>query len=345
MVTDVVRWQRRPGTRARILAAVLLLGGGLLAACGASNADGLTTVTVGVGDNIFDTPLRVAQANGYFRAEGLNVEFVTLTASIGAAALESNSVQFLNDSPNDFLTAVARKIPEIAVSMDGAGNPLGLIVSKRFATAHHLTSTTPPATVATALAGSIGGASSATTKGEAGIFLREYGVNPASIHYVTLPSPAADKAALTNNQIDWFVTSEPVPLEVQAAGDGVVVASPDTVPAWSIPRSGYGQVVVVRQSYAAANAALVRRFVQAVQQGSGYARAHPADTVNIVKQTLTGIPDPALLASLRLVAWPQDTAMNTADWTTSMAFISQQGALPKGTTLTTTDWTNQYLPQ
>ncbi len=333
------------GMRVRVIAAVLALCASLLTGCGAADPDGLPTVTVGVGGTIFDTPLRVAAAKGFFRAAGLNVKFITLTASVYAVALQADSVQFLNDSPTDFLTAIGRHIPEIAVNMDGAGSPLGLIVSTRFAAAHHLTSTTPPATVAKALAGSVGGASSATTKGEAGIFLREYGVNPASIHYVTLPSPAADKASLTNNQIDWFVTSEPVPLEVQAAGDGLVVASPDTVPAWSIPRSGYGQVVVVRQSYAGANADLVRRFVRAVQQGSAYARANETDTVNIVKQALTGVSGPALLASLRLVDWPANTAMDAKDWTTSMAFISKQGALPKGTKLTTTNWTNQYLPQ
>ncbi|KAA9156978.1 ABC transporter substrate-binding protein [Amycolatopsis acidicola] len=331
--------------RAGALAAALALCSGLLAACGSSEADGLTEVTVGVGGNVFDTPMRVAAEKNFFRAQGLDVKFISLTASIGAAALQSDSVQFLNDSPNDFLTAVSRKIPEIAVSMDGGGNPLGLIVSTKFAAEHGLTSQSPPEAVAKALVGSTGGASSATTKGQAGLLMQEYGVDPASVHYVALPSPAADKASLANNQIDWFVTSEPIPLEVQDDGDGVVVASPDSVPAWSLPRSGYGQVVVVRQSFADENSDVVRRFVTAVEQGSAYARTHETEAVNIMKKTLTGVPDDVLLASLRLVDWPEKDTMSAEGWNTSMTFLGKLGSLPKNTKLPQSSWTNQYLPQ
>ncbi|GHF71354.1 NitT/TauT family transport system substrate-binding protein [Amycolatopsis bartoniae] len=324
---------------------MLSLFAGLLAACGSSDADGLTTITVGVSNNIFDTSLRVADANGYFRAAGLKVEFITVTASIGSAALQSDSVQFLNDSPTNFLTAVGRKIPELAVAMNGGGNPLGLVVSAKFAKEHGLTAQTPPDVVAKALAGSTGGASSNTTKGQSSIFLKEYGADPASVKWVMLPSPAADKAALNNEQIDWFVTSEPIPLQVQDAGDGVVVAGPDRVPVWSVARSGYGQVVVVRQSFAQENADLVRRFVGAVQQATAYTRGHEAETVAIMKKVLSGVPEPVLLASLRLVDWPESDAMDKAGWATTMAFISKEGALPKGTKLPDSNWTNQYLPQ
>ena len=326
------------------LAAILVLGGALVTACG-GDSDGRTTVSIGVGGSIFDTQLHVADANGYFRAAGLNVKFVTLTASIGAAALESDSVQFYNDSPTDFLTAVGRKIPEVGVSMNAVGNPIGLIVSKKFAQAHGLTERTPPATVAKALIGSTGGASSATTKGQAGIFMRAYGVQPSSAHYVMLPSPAADKAALNNNQIDWFVTSEPIPLAVQASGDGVVVATPETVPAWSIPKTGYGQVVVARQSYVQSHPDIVRKFVGAVELATKYMHAHKNESLGVAKKILTGIPDAVLLRSLRQVDWPERNTMNDSGWKTTMAFLNAEGALPKGTKITHSNWTNEYLPQ
>ncbi|WP_166462564.1 ABC transporter substrate-binding protein [Amycolatopsis acidicola] len=341
----MVNRQRRPGALgARVVAFVVLLCAGLLAGCGPDEPDGVTHVSVGVGGSIFDTPMRMAEEKGFFRAAGLDVEFVNLTASLYAAALQSDSVQFINDSPTDFLTAVSRKIPEIAVGMDGAGSPLGLIVSTRFAQEHGLTAQSPPEVVAKALIGSTGGASSNTTKGQAGIFLREYGVDPAAVHYVMLPSPAADKASLHNNQIDWFVTSEPTPLAVQDAGDGIVVASPGSVPAWSTARSGYGQLVVVRQSYADENSDLVRRFIKAVQDGSAYTRAHESEAVEVMSKTLTSVAKPTLLASLRLVDFPETGAMDEQGWTTSMSFISQEGAFPKGTKLTQENWTNEYLP-
>ncbi len=89
--------RRRPGFRivrlGTVIPVVLALFAGLLVACGPSDADGLTTVTVGVANTIFDAPVRVAAAKGYFRAAGLKVEFVDLPSSLGAAALESDSVQ------------------------------------------------------------------------------------------------------------------------------------------------------------------------------------------------------------------------------------------------------------
>lgn len=341
---------RPAGARVSVIAAVLALGSALLAGCGSggtgtsSGTGALTNVTVGVGGTIFDTPLRVAAAKGFFREEGLNVTFITLTSSIYSIALQSNSVQFLNDSPSDFLTAVGRSLPEVAVSMDGAGSPLGLIVSTRFAKQHGLTAQSPPSVVAKALVGSTGGASSSVTKGQAGIFMREYGVNPDAVHYATLPSPSSDQAALRNNEIDWFITSEPVPLEAQDSGAGIVVAGPDRVPDWSIARSGYGQVVVVRTSFAGQNAGLVRRFVDAVRQGSTYTRAHESQAAAIMKKTLTGATPSTLLASLRLVGWPTTGAMSGSGWTTSEAFISKEGALHAGAKLPGSAWTDQYLP-
>jgi NitT/TauT family transport system substrate-binding protein len=334
----------RAGARISVIAAVLTLCSALLAGCGDSGTGKLTNLTVGVGGTIFDAPMRVAEAKGFFRQEGLNVTFITLTASIYSIALQSNSVQFLNDSPTDFLTAVGRNFPEVAVSMDGAGSPLGLIVSTRFARQHGLTEQSPPGVVAKALVGSSGGASSATTKGQAGIFMREYGVNPESVHYVTLPSPSSDQAALRNNEIDWFITSEPVPLEAQDSGAGIVVAGPGAVSAWTIARSGYGQVVVIRKSFADQNAGLVRRFVDAVQEGSAYTRTHEVEAASIMKQTLPGAAQSTLLASLRLVDWPTTGAMNGSGWATSMAFISKEGAIPGGTKLSRSGWTDQYLP-
>ncbi|WP_216894220.1 ABC transporter substrate-binding protein [Nocardia alni] len=347
-IIDMTR-RRRPRSRivrlGTVFPVVLALCSGLLAACGSGDADGLTTVTVGVANTIFDAPVRVADAKGYFRAAGLKVKFVDLPSSLGAAALESDSVQFLNSSPTAFINAVNRKIPQLAVHMDGAGSPLGLIVSTKFAQAHHLTADTPPADVAKALRGSVGGASSATTKGQAGIFLREYGVSPNTIRYASLPSPAADKAALSNNQIDWFVTSEPTPLAVQADGDGIVVAGPDTVPGWSVANTGYGQIVAVRQDYAGKNAGMVRRFVQAVQQGTAYIRGHEADVVGIVKQTFSGLDDSVLLASLRQVDWPADGGMSADGWNTSLKFIHSTNAVPKSAAIPRSNWTNEYLPR
>jgi NitT/TauT family transport system substrate-binding protein len=340
---------RRPllpgGARALALATVLALGSVLLAACGGSSSGSDGTLTIGVGGNIFDMPIRVADAEGYFAKQGLKVKYVTLTASTGASALESGSVQFLNDSPTDFLSAIGKNIPETAIAADGGGNPLGLVVSTKFAGEHHLTADTPAGQVATALADSTGGASSANTKGESSIFLKAYGVDPTKLKWVSLPSPAADKAALKSNQIDWFVTSEPTPLEIQDSHDGVVVADPIKVPAWSSAQAGYGQFVVARNSYLSQHADIAKKVATAIQQATAYMNtdldAAPVQTA--AQQALPGVPTAVVKASLQQVDWPTSGTMTAADWNKTLMFINSLGALSQEATVSSDNWTNKYL--
>lgn len=337
-------------SRTRATMAAILLGSLTLAACGSgsatSNADGASTITIGVANNIFDVPIRVADANGYFSKQGLTIKYVTLTASTAASALQSGSVQFLNDSPTNFVSAVDKHLPETAIAEDGGGNPLGLIVSSSFAAAHRLSGATRAVQVAKALAGSTGGASSPNTKGEASIFLKTYGVDPGSVKWVSLPSPAADKVSLTSNQIDWFVTSQPTPLQIQSSGVGVVVADSVKVPAWSAAQAGYGQVVVGNNDYLAQNPGTAKKVAIAVQQATAYLHAHPdsAAVRAAAQKALSGVPVSVLTESLSQVAWPASDRMTAADWTKTLTFINSLGALTQQGTVTSDDWTNKYLP-
>lgn len=337
--------------RACVMAALALAVAAALAACGSSSGSGGsgsggsdTSIKVGLGGNIFDVPLRVADQKGFFKREGLKVQFVTLTAATGTPGLQSGSVQFLNDSPTDFLTAASKGTSEIAVGVDAIGSPLGLIVSKKFASEHHLSASTPAATVAKALVGSTAGASAPTTKAEAGIMLRSYGVQLSQMKWVTLPSPSADKAALKSGQIDWFVTSEPIPYQVQESGDGVVVVGPDTAPAWGNSKSGIGIVEVTTKGYADAHAATVHKFVSAVQQATAYVRTHESDAVSVASKSLPGVSSAALKKSIELVDWPASGKMSAAQWKTSLGWINAQGLISGlGSTLDTSKYTNKYF--
>jgi ABC-type nitrate/sulfonate/bicarbonate transport system substrate-binding protein len=109
--------QRTVNTRTAVALAATMTLGTALTACGGdstASADGLTTITVGIGGNIFDMPLKVADANGYFRKQGLKIKYVTLTAATGPSALQAGSVQFLHDSPTGFVTALSKGLPETA---------------------------------------------------------------------------------------------------------------------------------------------------------------------------------------------------------------------------------------
>jgi NitT/TauT family transport system substrate-binding protein len=333
------------GTRA-LAVAVAALGVTSLTACGSTDPGPGDTVTVGLGGNIFDVPLLLADANGYFAKQSLKVKYATVTASTGTSALQSGSVQFLNDSPTSFLSATAKGLPQTVISSDASGNPLGLIVSTEFAEKHHLTASTPAAQVAKALVGSTGGASSTNTKAQTNVFLKAYGVKSDQVKWVMLPSPAADEAALKNHQIDWLTTSEPTPLQVQESKDGVVVADATKVPAWSSAKVGYTQLIVARNSYLSGHAATAKKFVAAVQQATAYMNAHPGSAAvrSAAQKALPGVSTAVIRSSLPLIDWPTRGAMSTAGWNTTLAFINSLDALPQTAEVTSEDWTNKYLP-
>ncbi|TDD84387.1 ABC transporter substrate-binding protein [Actinomadura darangshiensis] len=338
--------RRRP--RVLAPAAALLLGSALLTACGdSSDSGGSTTVSIGSNGNIFSMSLELAQSGGYFEKRGVKVKLVQVTSSTGTAALQSGSIQFLNNSPNGFMSALAKKVPETAVALTGGGNPLGLVVSKKFADAHRLTAETPGEQVARALDGSKGGASSPNTKAESSLFLQKRGVDPTKVKWVSLPSASANKAALTSGQIDWFVTSEPIPLQIQNDGDGVVVVDPKKAPEWSAAQAGYGEFLVANKRYLADNGETTKKVVAAVQEATNYLGTHGADAtvLNVARKAMSGIPDPVLKSSIELVEWPKAAAMDQAGWTKTAAFVHSLGEGSAETKVTKDDWTNQYVTE
>jgi ABC-type nitrate/sulfonate/bicarbonate transport system substrate-binding protein len=334
------------------LAASVICGAALLTACGndgssSVGSDGTTTVSVGVSGNVFDLSIRLADESGYFAKQKIKIKYVTLTAATGTSALQSGSVQFLNSSPTSFLAGVSKGLPELSVATNGGGNPLGIVAGTAFAKKHHLTAASPADEVAKALADSTAGASSANTKAEAGIFLKAHGIDPAKAKWVSLPSPAAGKAALIKGEVDWFITSEPMPLQIQHDGDGVVVVDPTKVPEWGYGDAGYGQVVVVKKDYAKANSATVKGFATAVQQAVAYLSSHSSDDKSVLaasRASLPGVPDDVLNAAVKQVDWPSSAKQDEADWKKTVTFVKDGiGAVPDAA-VSADNWTNTYLP-
>jgi ABC-type nitrate/sulfonate/bicarbonate transport system substrate-binding protein len=291
--------------------------------------------------------IRLAYESGYFDKQNIKIKYVTLTAATGTSALQSSSVQFLNSSPTSYLAGLSKGLPELSIATNGGGNPLGIVVSTAFAKKHNLTAKTPAADVAKALADSTAGASSANTKAEAGIFLKAHGVDPGKLKWVSLPSPAADKAALTKGEVDWFITSEPIPLQVQHEGDGVVVADPTKVPEWAYEQAGYGQVVVVKENYAKSNSAVVKGFATAVQQATTYLDTHASNdkaVLEAARASLPGVPDDVLSVAVSQVDWPSTAKQDAAGWEKTVTFVKDGiGAVPDAS-VSSDNWTNTYLP-
>jgi NitT/TauT family transport system substrate-binding protein len=325
-----------------------------VAACSSSSsatsnsktASGAQTVTVASsGDNIFDLPIWAAQADGYYAKQGLNVQFTLLSASTLNTALNSGSVEFLDDNPTTFLEEhVTGNSSQVVVEGLSSGVPMGLVVSTAFAKAHNITASTPPATVAKDLIGSTGGASAKSTVGEADMFLRQYGVQPSQVRIATLSTVSADQAALHSSEIDWFCTSEPVPFEVQAKGDGLVVANPDNVEEWNSSNTGLSEAIVTTKAFASGNPEVVKKFVAATQQATAYLNSHPSQAVAIAHSKIPGLTTQLAQKTDSLITWLSNGQMTGEQWQNTVTFNVTEGSVPSGTTVSeTADWTNKYL--
>jgi NitT/TauT family transport system substrate-binding protein len=334
-----------------VIVAGLMVSSATLSACSSSGGEGdggsggTSTVSVGVQNNIYDLPLQVADAQGFFKAGGINIKFVSITASTGTPALQSGSINLLHASPTTLVAAVGKKLPQQAAAVDAVGNPLGIVVSTSFAKKHGLTGSSSAAEVAQALKGSTAGVSSTNTESEAKVFLKAQGVDTDNdIKWATLPSPAADQAALKNGKIDWFITSEPIPYQVEADGDGVVVAGPSNVKQWAV--QSYSEVIVGTKSYLTKNSATMKKFMSAVTKANAYIRAHEgsAELTKILDKAYPNVSSTALKKSIKEVEWPASLAMDTPGWNTTLGFLKSLGPLPNGGTITDDNWTNDYLP-
>jgi NitT/TauT family transport system substrate-binding protein len=142
------------------------------------------------------------------------------------------------------------------------------------------------------------------------------------------------------------MTSEPTPLQTQAEGAGIVVATPSNVAAWSPSNIGPGNITITTKSYAAKNPDVVKKFAQAMQAATKYIHDNEQSTAvtDIAAAELTGIPSDVLKESISQIDWPENGEMTAAQWAAGLKFSVAIGAAKASTTVAEgTDWTNQYL--
>lgn len=340
-----IRNLTRVKASASILAAIGLTCGvtGCGGSSGSSESGGLTEVTIGGQPNVWGVPFQLAVDKGYFKEHGLKVKTVTVSASTGTASLKSGSVQFLPTSPANFATALSKGLPFTSVSAVGLGNPLGLVVSTKFAKANGLTSSSTPQQVASALKDSKPGTSSTNTQAESEMFLKSYGVDGTKLAWVTLPNQSSDQAAIANNQIDWFLTSEPLPEQIEESGSGVVVVGPEKYDEWG-SKSGYGEEVLTQTSYAKKNPKVTKSFVAAMAEATKFMHDHPTDPAVLAaaKTIMTGASDKAVKKTIPLVDWSTNGKQDKQTWADTVAFMNALGSVEGGAKVSQDNWTNDY---
>jgi NitT/TauT family transport system substrate-binding protein len=219
------------GIRNRLLAAGMAAAL-LLAACtgggdGESGGD-MPTIQIASAPNVFLSALYVAQENGYFAEEGVNVEVVEIQAGTDSvAALVSGNAQ-VADVGFDDLLELASEGEEGLIMVQNILNrvTLTMVMDPDIAAEKGVTRESPIEERYAALEGLRIGITSpgAPTDKYMRYYLRQAGLDPdQDAEIIPLGGGSDLLAALESGQIDVFHLSPPPPYVAEAEGFGVVL--------------------------------------------------------------------------------------------------------------------------
>jgi NitT/TauT family transport system substrate-binding protein len=165
-----------------------------------------------------EAPSYLAEAMGYYKEEGLEVERIPInTGAVALTALVSGAADVLLSTPGEFLVALSRGQKLKILSALSNYMPYCFIVSKAFADKHSLTEDTPLDQRKAAVLNfkgirvgitSPGSGTDVTTRA----LFKEAGISPdTDARLIPLGSTVNSLAAMSTGAIDAFVATPPIP--------------------------------------------------------------------------------------------------------------------------------------
>jgi NitT/TauT family transport system substrate-binding protein len=266
----------RPRRVPLVLSACVLAVVAAAAACGSSSGSGGSgsrNVTVAALPVTDTAGFFIALKEGYFKQQGLNVNYKIVAQSTTAlAAMVSGSVDII-DGGNyvSFIEAQNRGAVKLSLLADAsacAPHTYSILTLPR-------TGITTPAqlagkTVAVNLTNNIQTLA-------ANAVLKADGVNPASVKYVAVPFPQMG-AALAAGRVDAISVVEPFLTQAKNTLHATEVSDQCAGPTAALPLSGY----FATQQWTQQNPATARAFQRAIVKGQALADSDPA----MVRQVL-----------------------------------------------------------
>jgi len=300
-------------------------------------AAGPVTVRVGIASASSDVGLFIADKKGYFRAEGLNVSFVSfdsgarMVAPLGAGQLDVGA-----GSPSAGLyNAVVRGIP-IKIVADKGSTPKGygyqpllvrrdLVDSGRYKSLEDLKGMK--------IAGSAPGSASTSTLNEA---LKSAGLKYSDVERVFLGFPQ-HVLALQNKAVDAALTTEPSATEAIRRGIAVKVMGDDEIyPDHQLAVILYGGQFIKEQPDAARR--FMRAYIRAVRDYNdallgGRIAGPNADEIISILTEYTPIKDPAIYRAISAQGCNPDGAVNEASLEIDLQFYKEEGHIQGNVTV------------
>lgn len=280
-----------------------------LAACGDSAGDGNTQITVAALPSAFLASLYIAEQDGTFEREGLDVNIVELQSGAdGVSAVVSGSAQYA-DIGFDDLTTLAEEGEDSLVMVHNLVRRVtfALVMNPDKARERKVTRESPIEERYAALKGLRLGVTSpgAATDRYLRYYLREAGLDPErDAEIIAIGDGASLLAALETGQIDAYQLSPPTPYVAEAEGFGTILidGAAGDVPLFSdFVYTGFA----TNRGWAEENAEAAKSFSRALNTAMKKVQEDPAaaakqiiermssDDVEILEQTLNAL-QPAL---------------------------------------------------
>jgi NitT/TauT family transport system substrate-binding protein len=282
-----------------------------------ASAQDLKTLNVGILKMAALTDAWVAQQNGIFKKNGLNVNLVEFrSGSEAVAAQQSGSTDIILSIPGTAMTAVERGFDLRAIFQNEVAKQAGPDSG-----AIEVAVNSPIKTLAD-LAGKRVAVSALHSQNTVGVqmLIKDAGVDLSNVQLLELPYPSqAD--GLRHKQVDAVATVDPYTTQLQSMGIGRVLS-------WNYVATIPGQPLgawFAKRAFIAKNADVIQRFNQSLKEAIDDLNADP-QRARAAVVAFTGL-NPTLVSSMPPVGWSYK--VDPAKWQQVVDLMQKSGELRK----------------
>jgi NitT/TauT family transport system substrate-binding protein len=321
-------WKRRTArSRAAGLATAVLLAVAV-AGCSAdtTGAGGTITVSVSVAAPA-NAPIFLADALGYFKAQGLNVQVKTIANA--SLQLATGKIQYGAVNTSTVVAAVAKNVGLQEICVTQLDPSYILAVSNLAWQRAHLTGSMSLKQMLTALKGekvtAIGGREVNPGVKLLESLLTKNGLPPDWIGVLSQTSSAASTAAFKNGQVGIVFQPQPAPDQVLSQVPGQIIFTTGGSPLFSemdgVAWSGIG----ASKSYAAAHPDISKKICAAIGQANNYLDANPQKAAETLHKDMSAFDVKTLTNAMGTYKWAKDAAMSESQFGQSARVLANLG--------------------
>ena len=336
------------GWRRWLAAAAVLAAVGLAAALPAQA--GMVRIREAHTGTLFVAPVFLADALGYFRDEGIAVEFIEMeSGQLATTALVAGEVQITDADPFQ-LVQLQRQGQRVFFFYNLANRvTLDFVLRTDVMQRLGVSRQDPLERRLAALRGLRLGITrpGAATDQYTRYYVKRAGMDPdRDVQIVTVGGGAALLAAMRTGQIDGFMLSPPTPGIAEAEGFGSILikSSEGDVPEFA---NFLYTALATTERFARANEEVLRRYARALNRANAYLRSDLDGAVARLAPYYTGQATAQLATTLRalLPALSADGLITEEGMRNHLEFLYRERIIPvEFTSQEGVLWTNRYRP-